>query len=328
MRNLYRHLVSRLHLGDILWRLEKKGLYCFNFHRIGNWKSSEFDPCVFSCTAKSFRDYLKFFKSEFRVVSLPEVEALIASGQTITERLALITFDDGYRDNYSLALPILVKEGVNATFFITTSLIGHAGVSWWDEFAWHVRRRVGKTIEIKAWGHPYFVNGIDLRQDIRNVLGLVKGASDLVERQLVELREKYGEIEMETTAERLFMNWQEVCSLVSKGMHIGAHSHSHEQFSNLTARELKYELETSRSILERKLDIEIGSLSYPVGKHSSFDSTMFEQISDCGYELAFSFSSTVNLDLLANRFQLGRISIDSEFDASTLKERCVVAKRA
>ena len=327
MRRIYDRMVSRLHLGAALWPFRKSGLYCFNFHRIGDWETSEFDPNVFSCSADSFRKYIEFFKAEFDVISLDDLEAIIADGRPVTDRLALITFDDGYRDNYSIALPILKNAGLTATFFITTGMVGRKGLSWWDEFAWHVRKRAGETIELESWSEPYTINGSDARQDIRNVLNLVKSSPELVDHQLLELRDKYGNIDVTATEQDLFMNWEQLRALAEAGMSIGAHSHTHEQFSNLTAEQLKIELEISKSILEVQLGIEIRCLSYPVGAVSSFNSTMFEAVRNKGYNLAFSFNAVINHKLQENRFQLGRIPIDGEFAAAGLKDRCVVAKR-
>ena len=327
MNRVLNRLVSRLHLGTVLWPFRKNGLYCFNFHRIGDWGTSDFDPNVFSCSADSFRRYVDFFKKEFNVISLNDLEELIASGKPITDRLALITFDDGYQDNYSIALPILQDAGISATFFITTGLVGRDCLSWWDEFAWHVRRRVGGTIELEAWRESYKITGADIRQDVRNVLNLVKSTPVLVELQIEELRGKYGHVDRSAIEQCALMNWEQVRTLAAAGMSIGAHSHSHEQFSNLTALQLQSELETSKRILEDKLGIEIRSLSYPVGGASSFDATMFDMISDCGYALAFSFITVINGDLSANSLQLGRLPIDGEFAAADLKDRCVVAKK-
>ena len=125
----------------------------------------------------------------------------------------------------------------------------------------------------------------------------------------------------------LFLSWTQLDELAKSGMSIGAHSHSHEQFSNLTPEELKFELDTSKSMLEDNLGITVNALSYPVGAASSFDKNMFELISACGYDLAFSFNSVVNLNVRTNRFQLGRISIDRDFDVAELKERCISAAK-
>ena len=61
----------------------------------------------------------------------------------------LITFDDGYRDNYTLAFPILRKHGVQAVFFLPTAFIGTGKLPWWDVIAYIIKHSVKKHIHIE-----------------------------------------------------------------------------------------------------------------------------------------------------------------------------------
>jgi hypothetical protein len=105
-----------------------------NYHRIGDPRLSPFEPDVFSATAEGFREQVEFLARNFDVVRPEDVSAAAAP----RGRRLLITFDDGYRDNYELAYPALRANGVPATFFVTTGFLGRARVSWWDEIAWMV----------------------------------------------------------------------------------------------------------------------------------------------------------------------------------------------
>ena len=328
MSNLYRHMVARLGLGDLLWRFRRPGLYCFNFHRIGDWTSTPFDPCVFSCTAEDLDKYLDFFKSEFKVVTLAEVRSLAMKGQKLEEPVAHITFDDGYRDSYTVALPILKRHGLSATFFITTSLIGTRAVSWWDEIAWHVKQLGVRDLQLPGWTKAIELESTDARSDVRRVLGEVKSTKGTtVDAQLHALRELTGELPEQTEIKNLFMDWSDLEDLSSSGMSIGAHSHSHEQFSRLSQSELEYELRQSKTMLEERIGIEIDSLSYPVGSSQSFSQDMFSVIEHCGYSIAFSFNQVVTRQLHAHRYQLGRISIDTAFNRQEVVDRLVTLTR-
>ena len=107
-----RQLIKRAKLSHLLWPYRKNGLYCFNFHRIGNPAEADFDPCVYSCTAESLDKYLAFFKSHFKVINNDQLCDLLNKGTPLEEKLALITFDDGYRDNFELAYPLLKLHGI------------------------------------------------------------------------------------------------------------------------------------------------------------------------------------------------------------------------
>ena len=99
-----------------MWPILPNGIYCFNYHRIGNEENSQFDPNVFSCTAERFEQHIKFYHAEFTVISIENLIDLIENNSPLDKKYALITFDDGYIDNYSVAFPILKKHNITAAF--------------------------------------------------------------------------------------------------------------------------------------------------------------------------------------------------------------------
>ena len=96
--------------SNLMWPMLPNGIYCFNYHRIGDEATSQFDPNVFSCTAEQFEQHIKFYKAEFTVISVDELIIKINNNSPIDKKYAVITFDDGYIDNYSIAFPILKKH--------------------------------------------------------------------------------------------------------------------------------------------------------------------------------------------------------------------------
>ncbi|WP_233153020.1 polysaccharide deacetylase family protein [Motiliproteus sp. MSK22-1] len=320
-------------MSPLFWRKRTKGLYCFNFHRIGDWRQTEFDPCVYSCTGEDLAKYVEFIKCNFRVISLDDLKEILAKDLPIVEPLALLTFDDGYRDNYEVAYPVLKKASVPATFFITTSLVESHVVPWWDEIAWHVKQCAGLDIKLSSWDSsiqisPGIAEGtFSSKGQIRAVLQKVKAGQASVDSQLDELRALTGKSIKEEGGESMFMSWSQIRAMVDTGMTVGAHSHSHQVFTGLSEDELKFELSHSKQLLESNLDMEISALSYPVGAVSTYSSSMFAEIEQQGYQLAFSFNAHTNINLQKNRFQLGRIPVDSAFDQRAFMESCLLASK-
>ncbi len=89
------------------------------YHRINDWSS---DTLVIP--PERFRRQINFLKRRYQIVSLKDIIAAQKAGLAQKERLAAITFDDGYFDNYRYAYPILEESGCTATFFLTVSYIG------------------------------------------------------------------------------------------------------------------------------------------------------------------------------------------------------------
>ena len=82
-------------------------------------------------TVDLFERHCRFFRRHFQVVPLRDIVARLERGQPLNRELA-ITFDDGYRDNFEMAVPVLEKLSLPATFFVVTQSIGSDRVPWWD----------------------------------------------------------------------------------------------------------------------------------------------------------------------------------------------------
>lgn len=321
-----KRLLCEVGLTDLLWSVRPNGLYCFNFHRIGNRFDTEFDPCVFSCDSEHLEKYLRFIKQHFDVIDIPTLHDLINAGETPTKRYALITFDDGYRDNFDFAFPILQALNMRAAFFISTSLIGSATLPWWDEIAWYVKKCAGKTVTLPGYEAPVDIPESVTPETIKSVLQSVKQNFDSLESLLARLHELAGgEAPSHASKSELFMNWQQLRTLVDAGMTIGAHSHSHRILSYLSNQELDFELSHSKSLLESELNIGINTLSYPVGGAHTYNEIVSRKARDLGYKSAFSFSSKINHDIAANYMELGRFSIDRAFDEKFFKKMCLTS---
>jgi peptidoglycan/xylan/chitin deacetylase (PgdA/CDA1 family) len=139
------------------------------FHRIQNAPASD----VLSISARMFERHCRFFKDQFNVVSLRDLLARLERGQRLDHHLA-ITFDDGYRDNFVNAMPVLKKLSLPATFFVVSGWIGTATVPWWDKEA-GVRHPLMAWDEIKALVQHGFDIGAHTRTHVD--LGLVAGAA-------------------------------------------------------------------------------------------------------------------------------------------------------
>ena len=239
------------------------------------------------------------------------------------KKLAYITFDDGYLDNYQLAFPILTAMKIPATFFVATGLIESQTIPWWDEIAWHIKQCDLNELKLPSWNKVITLSAKNKSENIRQVLSQFKSASTQIEAQLVELRSITGLSLSHYTSE--FMTWAQLLEMESAGMTIGAHSHSHRIFSSLNATDLSHELSHAKKLLEEQLANEVLSISYPVGNASTYNKDMFDEIEHQGYLLAFTFRYFINQQLSANKFQLGRFSISEAFDEIKFMELCLNA---
>ena len=297
-----------------------KGLYCFNYHRIGDPTRTDFDPNVFSCTAETFETHLRFFNEHFIVVSVEEIQKL-TSEELSNNRYALITFDDGYRDNYLEAFPLLREHKTPAVFFLATDFIDDQITPWWDLIAYYIKTTLKPNIHLKGWP-----NRVDLTKDqtaaIREILTFVKANHLLPICDQVQAIKQELDIDDLPPSQQLFMSWPEAKEMVDHGMSVGSQTCSHRILSHLSVDEQKEELIESKRKIEQQLGINDISFAYPVGNGDSFTRDTVELVSKL-YPIAFSFMSGVNKDLTKQRHAIKRFSIDNNCSSKELAYRLV-----
>src|SRR5580704_9397156 len=148
-RELLARMCSRTGIIRILESLpQRRALIILNYHRIGNADETPFDSGVFSATAEQFDSQIAYLKRRFHMATLEEVFAMMG-GDAPRRTSVLVTFDDGYLDNYTVAFPILRSHGVQAVFFLPTAFIGTGKLPWWDIIAYLVKRSVKKHIRLE-----------------------------------------------------------------------------------------------------------------------------------------------------------------------------------
>ena len=146
--------------SGIFNRLRRDEAVIVLFHRVNDSYRSD----VLTVTNRKFESFVRFFGRYFDVITLTELLRRLEQGESLKGRL-VITFDDGYRGNATMAAPMLERHGQTACFFVTTEWIGTDHIAWWDAekgirtnwMDWdHVRsmRTAGHEIGLHTQNHP------------------------------------------------------------------------------------------------------------------------------------------------------------------------------
>jgi len=312
------------------WSHINPGLYIFNFHRIGDAELTPFDPNVFSANEQQFKTQIEIISRRFRVIGISELSKLIESGEQFIEPLAMITFDDGYEDNYSHSLPVLQTYEIPATFFVSTDFIGNTDFPWWEKVAWMIHHTERDSINLAGMESPVDIDKSCMGLVIQKVLRHFKDfGGNTIEDKLKNL-ESECDVEFKfNPSEPLFMSWDQVSELQRHGMDIGSHTCSHKILSHLDVNEQKAELSESKSILERRLGTEVSSLAYPVGGVDAYTEETASIAQECGYRLAFTFprGGGVSHRAVTDRFAIPRLSLEPEFKLADIQYSVASAPR-
>ena len=303
----------QLGITSLLGTLKQRpSLVVLNYHRIGEPTHTLYDRALISATAEGFENQLRFLISRFEVVSLEQCIAIASGTMRPARTTVLITFDDGYRDNYEVAYPILRSYGASAVFFLATSFVGTNRLSWWDQIA-HVIR--GTNAEVLRLTYPQPLE-FDLQTEdrgliIERILRIYKSPAVLdPDRFIKQLEDSCGTLP-QTAASRMFLDWTEAAEMATNGMFIGSHTHTHRLLAKLSRTEQREELALSKQVLEDKLRIPCRSLAYPVGKRTAFSPITESLVQDTGYDAAFSFYGGINLPGKGSISDIKRVAIES-----------------
>ncbi len=209
----------------------------------------------------TFTKQMKWVSKLFNVLSLEEAVQKISTN-SLPQRALCITFDDGYRDNYTNALPILKAFGLTATFFVATGFL-NGGIMWNDVVIESIRNTES--------------NNLDLTKFDMNVYHFDKGKNSAIKEILQDL--KYLPLEKRSSVveslpiildskvpDNLMMNDGDVKEMYQSGMGVGGHTKSHPILSSLDIKNAENEIVEGKNYLENLLDARVDLFAYPNGK--------------------------------------------------------------
>jgi peptidoglycan/xylan/chitin deacetylase (PgdA/CDA1 family) len=211
--------------------------------------------------ARRFDEACRWLRSWFNVLALDDAVARLKSG-ALPARAACITFDDGYADNHDVALPILLKHGLSATFFIATGFLD-GGRMWNDTVIESIRCCELGHLDLGALGvHPVRTRDEKVAA-IEAVIGKIKYLS--IEDRLTAASH-VATIAGVRPPDNLMMTSAQVVAMRHAGMQIGAHTQSHPILARMTDAQARAEVKGSKLFLEQLLGERIGLFAYPNGK--------------------------------------------------------------
>ncbi|HDN74422.1 MAG TPA: polysaccharide deacetylase family protein, partial [Archaeoglobus sp.] len=229
---------------------------------------------------------MAYFYRNFKILSLNELVQYIRQGKPLPKRVVIITFDDGYRDIYLHAYPILRKYHIPATIFLTTGLIGTGNLFWWDKVAYVIQHTIATQLSLDELG-SYSLHSKSAR--FHASLAITEGLRKLPNERRVSLVEKLlsttGVDIPEDLGKKLILSWDEVKEMSNGGIEFGAHSVTHPVLTNMPLEEAKWEIVQSKKDIERKIGKEVTAFSYPNG---NFSPKIIEIVQESGFDCAVS----------------------------------------
>ena len=256
-------------------------------------------------SASEFDWQLAVLKRWFTVLSLREAVARLRE-RTLPVRAACVTFDDGYADNATVALPLLRRHSVPATFFVTTGFLD-GGRMWNDSVIETVRSARGDALDARSVGLDELPisTPVQRRRAIEKLIGALKYLP-LEERQ--RRVDRLASKSPGALPSDLMMTADQVRQLHANGMEVGGHTVTHPILSALDSARAAREIEDGKRRLEQITGGSVRVFAYPNGKPGrDYSREHVGMVRDLGFEAAVSTAWGVG-DAASDPYQLPRFT--------------------
>lgn len=230
------------------------------FHRV----LAQRDPVLdWDLDAGAFEQTVQWLKAWFNVLPLDEAVTRLRE-RSLPARAAAITFDDGYADNFLVALPILKRHDLPATFFVATGYLD-GGRMWNDTIIEALRHCAKSRLDLsnEGLGVHELNSAEDVRKAISGILNDVKYRDPERRKQAVEHVAAVAGCRLPSD---LMMTSEQVRAMRREGMSIGAHTVTHPILARIDADPVRSEVLESKQFLESLLQERVGLFAYPNGK--------------------------------------------------------------
>ncbi|MCZ8133019.1 MAG: polysaccharide deacetylase family protein [Steroidobacteraceae bacterium] len=258
-----------------------------------------------------FERQLDVLHRQFRVVSLGEYGGWLAEGRPVPPRVAIITVDDGYRDFYEVAYPLLRERGLPATLFVATDAVDHGAWLWPDRVEYVLDRTVSRHVVLEAQGYRMELPVGDAAAKQPAWAAFVAHALAVPNESRLEMLRQLEEaagvaVPAEAAGGYRVCNWAELRELASHGIEIGGHTRSHPVVSRLDPGQLDDEIAGCRARLAEKLGVAPNTFCYPNGMPGDVNAEARLAVQRAGYVCAVVAHSRYSRSV--DRFLLERIA--------------------
>jgi len=265
--------------------LNRRDVLVLTYHRF----AEESDPTVIS--RSEFEEHLGYLKKNSNVLSLADVVSRIDKGEDLPENTVVITIDDGYRDSFEIAYPLLKANDLPATLFVISDFLDGKIWLWTDIMRFVILSTRQDSISIE------FEDKECVNADLSDRNSRIEAAR-LVNDRLKTLSDDAKSAKIDEIAEMLEVSvtatppsdyapisWDQAREMDQNGISVESHTVSHPILTKISESRLKLELEESKSIIGQQLGREVHHFCYPNG---SYDERVRDAAEAAGYLSAVS----------------------------------------
>jgi peptidoglycan/xylan/chitin deacetylase (PgdA/CDA1 family) len=270
------------------------------YHRVNDDR----DPFFPSMPLAVFEQQMRHIARHYKVVSLAALLEHLANGSS--ETVLAVTFDDGYRDNYEQAFPILQRYGLPATIFLSTGSVDSRAPLWFEVMAGALKTTAREFLDLELdVPRRFWLRTLEERLRANDELfALLRRMPDEERGRTLEaiLRDLAAD-----AAQRrdMMLTWDQVRHLKQRNIDFGGHTVTHPFLSRLTGDRMAWEVTECKRRIEAEIQAPVRHFAYPNGRDEDFGPLAKEAIRAAGYDAAASTIWGLN-DRSTDRMELRR----------------------
>ncbi|EIK46713.1 polysaccharide deacetylase [Cellvibrio sp. BR] len=250
-------------------------------------------------TAATFERQLQLMKRYFQPMTLATLAQSIQQTGNAPKNAVVITVDDGYRDFYEVAYPLLKHYAVPATFFVTTGFVNQDLWLWYDQVRWVLlnKKNSHKRITVSRLS-------VDLDKDSDSLWSLIVNHFLQISNRdrLLGMEELISgcNVSVPAVAPREYeaVTWAQLAEMQREGIEIGGHTVTHPSLGMASIDEARLEIIGSKKDIERELGLAARTFCYPNGQPQDYTEAVKSVVKEAGYLTAVTaFSDRHNIAL-------------------------------
>lgn len=259
---------------------------------------------------ESFRKQVAYIAHNYHPMTLEALCNLLESGAKPPRNTVVITVDDGYRDFYDVAWPVLQEHSVPATLFVTTGFITGELWLWPDKISWLLKHADKNNLAF-SWRDLSIEKNALLKDSDRiwkRMIDFLLSVPDGEKHQIIASIAATWDLKIPITAPEEYQacTWEQLREIHEAGIEVGGHTVTHPTLGQVSAKQAESEIRQCSAQLEAELGRAPCSFCYPNGMPDDFSADLMKQVEEGGFRCAVAaFSDTAGMK---HRFALRRHS--------------------
>lgn len=277
------------------------------YHRVVP-RVADYDPFLLQVSCDYFDQQLEYLARAYPIITLQELVKQILAGSFAQRRQIVITFDDGYLDNYLHAYPLLRKWNLPATIFVSTAYVESQQPFFWEQLTHFVQHTSKNILDIDLPDKTirYLLHTEEDRH--RVLLELHRNTRHLCAEHLAKVLQQFEAQIPPLDQEIRPLTWEQIHEMSRTNISFGAHTHTHPVLSALSSYEAEQEIVRSKQMLEECLQQEMTVFAYPYGEQGDFNEETIALLKRHQFLCACSTYFGTN-DATTNLFAMKRVVV-------------------